>query len=168
MYLVISLLVLRAGYGIWLYQFLIIAYLFTLKQWATKLSLPKSDCVAWSFSSHNRRSESSSFNLSGVVFKVKVSVLKRTQKSTFLLKAHSKGPYVKTHLNRRNAKYFLTLWMISELFQPCQHQQNREDNSQWKYLKYCKWSWCSWFFELCVQLISNFVKVKLTVKTISN
>ena len=28
--LVISLLVLRAGYGIWLYQFLIIAYLFTL------------------------------------------------------------------------------------------------------------------------------------------
>ena len=30
MYLVISLLVLRAGYGIWLYQFLLIAYLFTL------------------------------------------------------------------------------------------------------------------------------------------
>ena len=30
MYLVISLLVLRAGYGIWLYQFLIIAYLFIL------------------------------------------------------------------------------------------------------------------------------------------
>ena len=30
MYLVISLLVLRAGYGIWLYQFLIIAYRFTL------------------------------------------------------------------------------------------------------------------------------------------
>ena len=30
MYLVISLLVLRAGYGIWLYQFLIIAYIFTL------------------------------------------------------------------------------------------------------------------------------------------
>ena len=29
MYLVISLLVLRAGYGIWLYQFLIIAYLLT-------------------------------------------------------------------------------------------------------------------------------------------
>ena len=29
MYLAISLLVLRAGYGIWLYQFLIIAYLFT-------------------------------------------------------------------------------------------------------------------------------------------
>ena len=32
MYLVISLLVLRAGYGIWLYQFLIIAYLFTLNR----------------------------------------------------------------------------------------------------------------------------------------
>ena len=31
MYLVISLLVLRAGCGIWLYQFLIIAYLFTLQ-----------------------------------------------------------------------------------------------------------------------------------------
>ena len=30
MYLVVSLLVLRAGFGIWLYQFLIIAYLFTL------------------------------------------------------------------------------------------------------------------------------------------
>ena len=29
LYLVIPLLVLRAGYGIWLYQFLIIAYLFT-------------------------------------------------------------------------------------------------------------------------------------------
>ena len=35
MYLVISLLVLRAGYGIWLYQFLIIAYLFT---WHTQSS----------------------------------------------------------------------------------------------------------------------------------
>ena len=31
LYLVISLLVLRAGYGIWLYQFLIIAYLFTFQ-----------------------------------------------------------------------------------------------------------------------------------------
>ena len=30
MYLVISLLVLRAGCGIWLYQFLIIVYIFTL------------------------------------------------------------------------------------------------------------------------------------------
>ena len=33
MYLVISLLVLRAGCGIWLYQFLIIAYLFTFHLW---------------------------------------------------------------------------------------------------------------------------------------
>ena len=33
MFLVISLLVLRAGYGIWLYQFLIIAYLFTFQWW---------------------------------------------------------------------------------------------------------------------------------------
>ena len=32
MYLVISLLVLRAGYGIWLYQFLIIAYLFSFRK----------------------------------------------------------------------------------------------------------------------------------------
>ena len=32
MYLVISLLVLRAGCGIWLYQFLIIAYLFTFQR----------------------------------------------------------------------------------------------------------------------------------------
>ena len=31
MYFVISLLALRAGCGIWLYQFLIIAYLFTLE-----------------------------------------------------------------------------------------------------------------------------------------
>ena len=39
MYLVISLLVLRAGYGIWLYQFLIIAYLFTFRQfWACRES----------------------------------------------------------------------------------------------------------------------------------
>ena len=34
MYLVISLLVLRAGCGIWLYQFLIIAYLFTLYEFS--------------------------------------------------------------------------------------------------------------------------------------
>ena len=33
MYLVISLLILRAGCGIWLYQFLIIAYLFTFCSW---------------------------------------------------------------------------------------------------------------------------------------
>ena len=39
MYLVISLLVLRAGYGIWLYQFLIIAYLFTLLQTCLRVSL---------------------------------------------------------------------------------------------------------------------------------
>ena len=39
MYLVISLLVLRAGYGIWLYQFLIIAYLFTLHYEALHESL---------------------------------------------------------------------------------------------------------------------------------
>ena len=39
MYLVISLLVLRAGYGIWLYQFLIIAYLFTLKLEVMKLEV---------------------------------------------------------------------------------------------------------------------------------
>ena len=32
MYLVISLLLLRAGYGIWLYQFLNIAYLFTFDE----------------------------------------------------------------------------------------------------------------------------------------
>ena len=39
MYLVISLLVLRAGYGIWLYQFLIIAYLFTfLNRWTESCS----------------------------------------------------------------------------------------------------------------------------------
>ena len=40
MYLVISLLVLRAGYGIWLYQFLIIAYLFTLRYIADKFEIP--------------------------------------------------------------------------------------------------------------------------------
>ena len=37
MYLVISLLVLRAGCGIWLYQFLIIAYLFTLDKTLERL-----------------------------------------------------------------------------------------------------------------------------------
>ena len=41
MYLVISLLVLRAGYGIWLCQFLIIAYPFTLRnQLMLCLSIP--------------------------------------------------------------------------------------------------------------------------------
>ena len=37
MHLVISLLVLRAGCGIWLYQFLIIAYLFTLLSTAAEI-----------------------------------------------------------------------------------------------------------------------------------
>ena len=37
MYLVISLLVLRAGYGICLYQFLIIAYLFTFSSFNLKV-----------------------------------------------------------------------------------------------------------------------------------
>ena len=40
MYLVISLLVLRAGCGIWLYQYLIIAYLFTLSRSPVSSSLP--------------------------------------------------------------------------------------------------------------------------------
>ena len=40
MYLVISLLVLRAGCGIWLYQFLIIAYLFTLL-WTLSYAQPR-------------------------------------------------------------------------------------------------------------------------------
>ena len=40
MYLVISLLVLRAGCGICLYQFLIIAYLFTL-QWESRNTIEK-------------------------------------------------------------------------------------------------------------------------------
>ena len=39
MYLVISLLVLRSGCGIYLYQFLIIAYLFTLSYFLLTLSL---------------------------------------------------------------------------------------------------------------------------------
>ena len=50
MYLVISLLVLRAGYGIWLYQFLIIAYLFTLHAsvlcFMLQLVKPMSPCDA--------------------------------------------------------------------------------------------------------------------------
>ena len=44
MYLVISLLVLRAGYGIWLYQFLIIAYLFTF-MWCG--SITYDHCFYW-------------------------------------------------------------------------------------------------------------------------
>ena len=42
MYLVISLLVLRAGYGIWLYQFLIIAYLFTFQALSDEVQDKKS------------------------------------------------------------------------------------------------------------------------------
>ena len=45
MYLVISLLVLRAGYGIWLYQFLIIAYLFTFQTWKSDQCLQCSLCI---------------------------------------------------------------------------------------------------------------------------
>ena len=41
MYLVISLLVLRAGCGIWLYQFLIIAYLFTFLKLKEKVQVKK-------------------------------------------------------------------------------------------------------------------------------
>ena len=44
MYLVISLLVLRAGCGIRLYQFLIIAYLFTLF-WKVKVKISSNDNV---------------------------------------------------------------------------------------------------------------------------
>ena len=50
--LVISLLVLRAGYGIWLYQFLMIAYLFTLQttstQWTSFLSAAPMGPGFWS------------------------------------------------------------------------------------------------------------------------
>ena len=42
MYLVISLLVLRAGYGILLYQFLIIAYIFTFNRLLGPLVFVKS------------------------------------------------------------------------------------------------------------------------------
>ena len=48
-YLVISLLVLRAGCGIWLYQFLIIAYLFTLQLFLTFHQQVKS-CMFWDIS----------------------------------------------------------------------------------------------------------------------
>ena len=41
MYLVISLLVLRAGCGIWLYQFLIISYLFNLYLWRINIDRRK-------------------------------------------------------------------------------------------------------------------------------
>ena len=58
MYLVISLLVLRAGYGIWLYQFLIIAYLFTFHVQYTILCFSLSyiyNCTSvfpWNLCSH--------------------------------------------------------------------------------------------------------------------
>ena len=52
MYLVISLLILRAGYGIWLYQFLIIAYLFTFyqderKHWKYGSKWPSTTFTGW-------------------------------------------------------------------------------------------------------------------------
>ena len=47
MYLVISLLVLRAGYGIWLYQFLIIAYLSTCHTCLTALITSKIISNQW-------------------------------------------------------------------------------------------------------------------------
>ena len=47
MYLVISLLVLRAGYGIWLYQFLIIAYLFTLVGCKTFTLYKTNNVLCW-------------------------------------------------------------------------------------------------------------------------
>ena len=46
MYLVISLLVLRAGCGIWLYQFLIIAYLFTFQDVHSSDKLSDHDIVS--------------------------------------------------------------------------------------------------------------------------
>ena len=52
MYLVISLLVLRAGYGIWLYQFLIIAYLFTDAKWTIAPPLIKIEGKQRLFSVH--------------------------------------------------------------------------------------------------------------------
>ena len=51
MYLVISFLVLRAGYWIWLYQFLIIAYLYTLWYLLSQFLLYSircfNRCIAW-------------------------------------------------------------------------------------------------------------------------
>ena len=60
MYLVISLLVLRAGYGIWLYQFLIIAYLFTLLNMSHDKTNPtKWRCVQWKLGSDWASAQSS-------------------------------------------------------------------------------------------------------------
>ena len=80
MYLVISLLVLRAGYGIWLYQFLIIAYLFTLsvsnRQWnrqpATSCQLP----IRWTYIVRFE-SESATGNYLPVADSLNLSVLIR-------------------------------------------------------------------------------------------
>ena len=67
MYLVISLLVLRAGYGIWLYQFLIIAYLFTLHRLMVEIeienvstSLTKNSSTPLSTSHQNGKVDSQS------------------------------------------------------------------------------------------------------------
>ena len=46
MYLVISLLVLRAGYGIWLYQFLIIAYMYLFTLLTAKFHLSIFSCIS--------------------------------------------------------------------------------------------------------------------------
>ena len=63
MYLVISFLVLRAGYGIWLYQFLIIAYRFTLNPVA----------MAWKY-----RKTKESFNTQFVYLYLNIMVLSRS------------------------------------------------------------------------------------------
>ena len=55
MYLVISLLVLRAGCGIWLYQFLIIAYLFTLIRYPFAAGWTVSFPVFWPEQNSNLR-----------------------------------------------------------------------------------------------------------------
>ena len=49
MYLVISLLLLRAGYRIWLYQFLIFAYLFTLHWISEKFELGRIWSIKFEF-----------------------------------------------------------------------------------------------------------------------
>ena len=56
MYLVISLLVLRAGYGIWLYQFLIIAYLFTLHSDCSLIALSARTMTRCPWSTYTFRS----------------------------------------------------------------------------------------------------------------
>ena len=54
MYLVISLLVLRTGYGIWLYLFLIFAYLFTfqvcmVRKWTLSLGIIFINCCMYPY-----------------------------------------------------------------------------------------------------------------------